>query len=112
MGRAREFDTYVDNAVRQTGRTRKDFARRARVSTSTLFKARALDPDKGGIHWTSLYLIGLEMGVFSIGEWVDEHDPRLKKLARSLVSTRGRMAANFEPLPRAKKKRRHLRSVA
>ena len=96
MSRALEFDTKVDKFVRSTGRSRRQIALEAQVSTSTLLKARALNPDRGRIHWTSLVMIGARMGIFSYGEMIGEDDPRLRLLAPSnLRTSRGRGAPHW-----------------
>lgn len=95
MGAPLTFYTPVDRFVRKEGLTRRQFAERSLISASTLMKARALEEGRGRIHWTSLFLIGIQMGVFRPGEAVAEDDPRFKKLAGSLVSSRGRGAPNY-----------------
>ena len=93
MSRTRTFDTRVDRAVRRSGLTRRAFAEEALVSTASLYKARALDPERGRLHWTTLVLIGIRLGIFAYGELVNEDDPRLRKLApRRLISSRGSRA--------------------
>lgn len=97
MGAARTFNTPVDKYVRLTGKTRKSIAKRAQVSTSSLWKVRALNPENGGINWTVVALVGVEMGIFQYGEAIDERDPRLQQLADyRLLSSRGRRAPNFD----------------
>jgi hypothetical protein len=96
VSRTLEFDTTVDKFVRRTGRSRRQIALEAHVSPSTLLKARALDPRRGRLHWTSLVLIGIRMGVFDYGEQISEDDPRLRKLApSSLRTSRGRGAPHY-----------------
>lgn len=89
------FDTVVDNYVRASGETRAQLAKKIRLSCSTLLKGRALEPERGKIHWTSLVMIGVEMGYFEYGEWVREDDPRFVQLAGNLVSSHGRGAPHF-----------------
>lgn len=94
--------------------SRAEFARRAWLSTSTVLKARALDVNRGKIHWTSLVLVGIQMGVFRYGESISQDDPRLELLAGGLVSTRGRGAPRYVELPstRQRSRKRHLQLVA
>lgn len=113
MSKALIFETPVDQFIRANYSSRAEFARKAWLSTSTVLKARALQESRGKIHWTSLVLIGIEMGVFRYGEWVDSTDPRLEALAGELVSTRGRGAPRYKDLPKAHKPRaQHLRLVS
>ena len=96
VSRALEFDTVVDAYVRTSGETRRKFAEQALISPSTLLKARALDPARGRLHWTSLVLIGVRMGIFKYGESIGEDDPRLRKLAPgNLRTSRGRGAPRW-----------------
>jgi hypothetical protein len=109
VSRAREFNTPIDRAVRRSGITRTQFAEEAMLSTSTLLKGRALDPNRGRIHWTSLVMIGARMGIFHPGETITEDDPRLRKLApKHLRSSHGRGAPRWDEFLG----RRHLRLVS
>lgn len=86
------FDTPIDILVRQSGLTRAEFARRTRTAASTLLKARACDPERGRIHWTTLALIGVQLGIIAYGEQVDARDRRIRKFvgfADELIATRG-----------------------
>lgn len=113
MSTARTFNTPVDRYVRRSGVTRKALAQSAMVSTSSLYKARALNTKKGKLHWTTLVLIGARMGIFRYGESVDEHDPRLKKLARaSMRSNRGKGAPNFDKFRHQHPSQSRLRQAA
>lgn len=95
MSHALKFDTPFDKAVRASGLTRAEFARRAMVSVSTLYKGRALNPDRGKIHWTSIVMMGTQAGIFRLGEDVFEDDPRVAYLVNGLVGKRGRGAARW-----------------
>lgn len=107
MSRALIFDTPIDMWIRAQGMTRKEFAEHARLSAATVLKARALDGRRGKIHWTSLVLIGLRMGIFSHNEWIDSDDDRLWQLAGALVSYKGRGAPRFgEVFPDSRTRRR------
>lgn len=108
MSRALVFNTRVDEYVRKSGVSRRQFAEEALISPSSLLKARAADPDRGKIHWTTLALIGMRMGVIGWHESVSPDDKRLRAIARGLVSTRGRGAPRYDQVSHT----RHLRVVA
>ena len=97
MGNAHVYDTVVDKWVRRTGKTRRVLAEAALVSPSTLLKVRAQEARRGRSHWTSIVLIGIQMGVFTYGEAVYEDDPRIQKLMRNpaLISSKGARARNW-----------------
>lgn len=92
------FETPVDRFIRASRLSRAEFARRAWLSAATVLKARALEEHRGRLHWTSLVLIGIQMGIFRYGESIHQDDPRLKWLAGGLVSTRGRGAPRYAEL--------------
>lgn len=89
------FDTPIDRLVRATGMSRIEIARLAKVSVTSLLKGRAADPVRGRLHWTTAFMIGVALGVFPPNEPVDHDDPRLRKLMRGLISTRGRGAPRY-----------------
>ncbi len=89
------FDTPIDRLVRATGLTRIQIARMARVSVASLLKGRAADPVRGRLHWTTAFMIGAALGVFAPNEVVSADDPRLRRLMRGLISTRGRGAPRY-----------------
>lgn len=95
MGAPLVFNTPVDRAVRASGQTREKWAEDCMLSTSTLMKARSPEEYRGAIHWTSLALIGMKMGKIGWYEEVDSNDPRLRQIARRMISTRGRGAPRF-----------------
>jgi len=112
VSRSLVFPTKVDQAVRSSGMTRARFAEGAKISTSTLLKARAQDPRRGKIHWTSLVMIGFQLGIFHPGEIIDENDPRLRKLApRRIQSSHGRGAHRYAEVGESSSTR-HLRAVS
>ncbi len=102
MSRALTFNTLTDRRVRKAIRdskvkmTRAAIAADARVSPATLLKIRALDWERGNIHWTSLVMVGIWLGIFEYGESVNENDPRLRQIApRYMTSSRGRCAKQW-----------------
>lgn len=98
MGRRSNFPTTIDEKVRQSGMTCKDFAESALISPSTLLKGRAGDPARGGLHWTSLVLIGIRIGVFEYNVPIGPNDPRLEEIYRGIISSRGRGAPRFRTI--------------
>lgn len=97
MGNAHVYDTVVDKWVRRTGETRRSLAEAARVSPSTLLKVRAQELRRGKSHWTSIVMVGIQMGVFTYGETVYEDDPRIRMLMRNpaLISSKGSRARHW-----------------
>ena len=92
------YPTKVDAYTRGFDIPLKKLAGQMGISPATLLKVRALniDRDRGLIHWTTLVLIGAQMGIFKPGDSVTIDDPRLRTLApRRLRTTRGRGAPQY-----------------
>lgn len=107
MSRALIFNTPTDRRVRQVisrsqvRKTRAAIAADAGVSPATFLKIRALDWERGNIHWTSVFMVGVWLGVFEATESVREDDPRLRKIApRYMITSRGRCAQQWPGLTR------------
>lgn len=98
MGRRNVYSTSVDQYTREVDLSLKKLADAMGISTSTLLKVRALniDRNRGMIHWTSLVMIGVHMGIFNAGDIISPDNPKLRKLAPTqLRTTRGRGAPQY-----------------
>lgn len=103
----------MDEYVRLTGMSRAKLSKAVGIAASTLYKARALDPHRGRIHWTTLAVIGAYMGLIADGEIVTPDHPVVKLLGAELISSRGRGTPRYNDVFRPRRQRaRHLRLVS